>query len=50
MSRINVSGSKEIWVKSQTLNGVVSTQMTHLLGQQQPEDDKGIQTWRQVVR
>lgn len=30
---------KEVWVESQTLNGVISTQVAHLLSQQQPGDD-----------
>lgn len=32
--------SEEVWVKSQTLYRVVSTQMTHLLSQQQPAGEE----------
>ncbi|TNN79004.1 hypothetical protein EYF80_010683 [Liparis tanakae] len=38
---MTTNGSKVVGVESQTLDGVVSTQVAHLLRQQQPEEEGG---------
>lgn len=45
---MTVNCSKEVWVESQTLDGVVSTQVAHLLSQQQPGGDKEIKKQKHV--
>lgn len=45
---MTVNRSKAVWVESQTLNRVVSTQVAHLLSQQQPGDEEGIEKRTQI--
>lgn len=45
---VTVNRSEEVWVESQTLNRVVSTQVAHLLSQQQPGGEEG--TEKKILR